>query len=328
MSKKRSIFEPRENFKPFEYKECEAFTDAINQAYWLHSEFNLTTDIQEYNAELDDYQKEIIKKCLLLISQIELSVKKFWLNLESHLPKPEILMVGSTFADSEARHSRAYSHLLEVMGFNEEFKKIYNIPVVIDRHNYLKKYKEFANARLEENFVKSIILFTLFIENVSLFSQFFVIQSFNKHRKLLRGISNIVSATSKEEAIHGEFGSYLINVIREENPEFFTDELKDLITNYCKKAYYAEEKIIDWVFNQGDTDFIKTDQVKEFIKDRLNQSLESIGLERVFEINSDEIKRTKWFEEELLSDMHQDFFDTRSIGYSKFNKSFGGDDLF
>lgn len=324
----RDLFRPREHFKPFEYKECEAFTDAINHAYWLHSEFNLTTDVQEYHTEIDDYQRDIIKKCLLLISQIEVAVKTFWGRLERHLPKPEINMVGATFADSEARHSRAYSHLLEKMGLNEEFEKIYDIPVVIDRHNYLKKYKDYANARLEENFVKSIILFSLFIENVSLFSQFFIVQSFNKHRKQLKGISNIISATSKEEAIHGEFGTYLINILREEHPEFFTDELKDLITNYCRKAYAAEEKIIDWIFKEGDTDFIKVDQVKEFVKDRLNQSLIGIGLESVFEVDKETLSKTKWFEEELMSDMHQDFFDTRPVGYSKFNKSFGEDDLF
>jgi ribonucleoside-diphosphate reductase beta chain len=82
-------------------------------------------------------------------------------------------------------------------------------PPYLDRHNYLKKYKEFSNARLEENFVKSIILFSLFIENVSLFSQFFIIMSFNKHRKFLKDINNVVAATSKEEAIHGQFGTFL-----------------------------------------------------------------------------------------------------------------------
>lgn len=36
-------------------------------------------------------------------------------------------------------------------------------------------------------------------KHVSLFSQFLVIMSFNKHRDLFKGISNAVEATSKEE---------------------------------------------------------------------------------------------------------------------------------
>ena len=150
---KRDIFEPREHFKPFEYKECEEFTDAINESFWTFKEFDFVTDVQEYHADLTDYEQEIIKKCLLSISQVEVSVKNFWATLFSHLPKPEIQMVGVSFAESEVRHERAYSHLLEVLGFNKEFEKIYDIPAIIDRHNYLKKYKDFAGARLDENFL-------------------------------------------------------------------------------------------------------------------------------------------------------------------------------
>lgn len=324
----RDLFKPREHFKPFDFPECEQFTDAINESYWTHKEWNFTTDVQQYHTELNDYQKEVIKKCLLLISQIEVSVKTYWGSIYHHIPLPEVNMVGSTFSESEVRHERAYSHLLEVMSLNNEFEKIYEIPAVIDRHNYLKKYKDFANARLEENFVKSIILFSLFIENVSLFSQFFIVMSFNKHRKLLKDINNVVAATSKEEAIHGQFGSFLINEIRKQHPEFFTKELESLIANYCKKAYIAEEKVIDWILDKGDTDFIKVSQVKEFVKDRLNQSLIGIKLDPIFETNKEELNKTNWFNEELLSDCHVDFFDQRPTAYSRKNKSITADDLF
>lgn len=322
------IFSERTHFKPFDYPECEEFCDAINESYWTHKEWSFSQDVQQYHTELDDYQREIIKKCLLLISQIEVSVKTFWGNLYKHLPLPEINMVGATFAESEVRHERAYSHLLEKLGLNEEFEKIYDIPAVIDRHNYLKRYKDYSNARLEEKFLKSIILFSLFIENVSLFSQFFIIMSFNKHRKMLKDINNAVAATSKEEAIHGAFGSWVINQIKEEHPEFFTDELKLMIENYCFKAFTAEEKVLDWIFDQGDSDFIKKDQVKEFIKNRLNYSLTGIGLNAIFEVDKEIINKTKWFDEELLSDVHVDFFDQRPTAYSRKNKSITADDLF
>lgn len=324
----KSLFIQRDHLKPFSYPQCEEFTDAINNSYWTHKEWNFTTDVQQFHTELDDYQREIVKKCLLLISQIEVSVKTFWGKLHDHLPLPEINMVGSTFAESEVRHERAYSHLLETMGLNDEFEKIYDIPVIIDRHNYLKKYKDFANARIEANFIKSIVLFSLFIENVSLFSQFFIIMSFNKHRKMLKDINNVVAATSKEEAIHGQFGTFLINQIREEHPEFFNDEFKDLIVKYCEKAYKAEEKVLDWIFDNGDTDFIKKDQVKEFVKDRLNQSLVGIQLDPIFEVDKEEILKTDWFNEELYSDTHVDFFDQRPTAYSRKNKSITADDLF
>jgi ribonucleoside-diphosphate reductase beta chain len=55
-------------------------------------------------------------------------------------------------------------------------------------------------------YTKSVLLFSLFIEHVSLFSQFLIMMSFNKEKNLFKGISNVVEATSKEEEIHGNFG--------------------------------------------------------------------------------------------------------------------------
>lgn len=324
----RDLFQPREHFKPFEYPECEGFCDAIGESYWTHKEWSFSTDIQEFHTEISEYEKSIIKKCLLLISQVEVSLKTFFLKLGDHFPKPEIYMVGATFAESEVRHERAYSHLLELLGLNDEFEKIYSIPAVIDRHNYLKRYKEFSNARLEERFLRSIILFSLFIENVSLFSQFFIIMSFNKHRKMLKDINNAVAATSKEEAIHGAFGSFIIGELRKEHPEFFTQELEELITNFCHKAFLAEEKVLDWIFDQGDTDFIKVNEVKEFIKKRFNDSLQGIGFRKEFDLDAEILKKTKWFEEELLSDARFDFFHQRPVSYSRKNKPITADDLF
>ena len=60
-----------------------------------------------------------------------------------------------------------------------------------------------------------MLLFSLFIEHVSLFSQFLIIMAFNKHRNMLKGVSNVVEATSKEEQIHGDFGIDLIKIIKQ-----------------------------------------------------------------------------------------------------------------
>ena len=61
---------------------------------------------------------------MLAISHIEVAVKSFWGDLYHRIPKPEIGSVGSTFAESEVRHADAYSHLLEILGLNSEFKEL------------------------------------------------------------------------------------------------------------------------------------------------------------------------------------------------------------
>ena len=64
-----------------------------------------------------------------------------------------------------------------------------------------------ASSKSEENkeYAEAVLLFSLFIEHVSLFSQFLIIMAFNKRKNMLKGVSNVVEATSKEEQIYMEF---------------------------------------------------------------------------------------------------------------------------
>lgn len=101
-----SIFNKRVNFKPFEYPEIIDFVDAINHSYWIHTEYNYLSDINDFHTKISQNERNVIKKTLLAISQIEVSVKSFWGDLHKHFPKPEFNAVGATFAESEVRHSR------------------------------------------------------------------------------------------------------------------------------------------------------------------------------------------------------------------------------
>jgi ribonucleoside-diphosphate reductase beta chain len=152
--------------------------------------------------------------------------------------------------------------------------------------------------------------------------------SFNKHRNLFKGISNAVEATSKEEQIHGMFGIDVINIIKNEHPEWFDDACRELIMNSCREAYEAESKIVDWIYEKGELSFLPAANVKEFIKHRLNNSLSSIGLERVFTVSDALLEETDWFDNEVIATKHVDFFNKRSINYNKRSASVTSEDLF
>lgn len=213
-----NIFTKRIALKPYEYPDLVEYVDAIRHSYWVHTEFNFTSDIQDFKVHLNEKEKMAVQRAMLAISQIEIAVKTFWGDIYKKLPKPEIGNVGATFAESEVRHADAYSHLIQLLGLNKEFENLLEVPAIRRRIKYLEK--SISNAKSVENqdYFESIILFSMFVENVSLFSQFLVIMSFNKHKNVLKGMSNAVEATSKEENIHAEFGFDLINLIKKENP--------------------------------------------------------------------------------------------------------------
>lgn len=326
--RKCDIFKKRTNLKPYEYPELYEYVSAIRHSYWIHTEFNYTSDIQDFKVNVNEKERNAIKNAMLAIAQIEVAVKTFWGNIYSKMPKPEIGAVGFTFAESEVRHMDAYAHLLEILGLNEEFKKIKEIPPLIDRVRYLEK--AIKNSRSDDNkeYAQSILLFSLFIEHVSLFSQFLIIMSFNKYRNIFKGISNAVEATSKEEQIHGLFGIDVINIIKSEHPEWFDKEYEDTIIESCKEAFESEKKVVDWILEMGEIDFMPKNLVLEFIKNRFNNSLASIGIARIFDIDKGLLEKTDWFDDEVIATKHGDFFVKRSINYNKRNQSVTGDDLF
>ena len=322
------IFEKRINLKPYEYPHLYEYVPAIRHSYWIHSEFNFTSDIQDFKSRLSVPERSAIKNTMLAISQIEVAVKSFWGDLYHRIPKPEIGSVGSTFAESEVRHADAYSHLLEILGLNSEFKELKKKPAIMKRVRYLET--ALKNSRSDDNreYAEAILLFSLFIEHVSLFSQFLIIMAFNKHKNMLKGISNVVEATSKEEQIHGDFGIDLIKILQKENVGWFTPEYHKNIQEICKQAYEAEQEVVDWIFENGELDFLPKAVINEFLKNRFNNSLESIGVGKVFEVDQNLVSKTEWFDDEIIGTKHGDFFIKRSINYSKRSQSITSDDLF
>jgi ribonucleoside-diphosphate reductase beta chain len=327
-NRKTNIFEKRINLKPYEYPALNEYVDAIRHSYWIHSEFNFTSDIQDFKTRLTIVEQNAIKNTMLAISQIEVAVKSFWGDIYGKMPKPEIGSVGATFAESEVRHHDAYSHLLEILGLNNEFKRLKKNPVIMRRVHYLETALKNAKSEDNKEYAESILLFSLFIEHVSLFSQFLIIMAFNKHKNMLKGISNVVEATSKEEQIHGDFGIDIIKIIKDENPTWFGEEHNTIVKVMCEEAFESESRIIDWIFEAGELDFLPKNVINEFIKQRFNNSLESIGIDKIFEVDNSLLEQTEWFDDEIIGTKHGDFFVKRSINYAKRQKSVTGDDLF
>ena len=333
--RRRDIFKERKHYRPFEYPELFAYGEAVQHSYWLHTEYNYDSSVQDYNVNIEPHERTAIKNAMLAISQVEVTVKNYWSSLASAgfgnsvpIIKPEISATASVFAESEVRHSEAYSHLLSLLGLHQEFEDYQSIRALNKRVNYLNSYNRFVFTGDKRDYTLSMILFSAFIEHISLFSQFLIMMSFNKHQNQFTGLSNAIEATSKEEQLHGDFGVEIVNIIREEHPEYFDEDMENTIYDLAKESYEAEKEMLGWIFEDGELDFLSIYTIQEFIKNRLNNSLENIGLDRIFEVDSKEIEKTIWFDEEVLSTKHTDFFYKRSTNYTKRSQSFSEDDLF
>ena len=255
-------------------------------------------------------------------------VKTFWAKLGENLPHPALQDLGYVMANTEVIHNNAYERLLTVLGLEEVFEENLKLAWIQGRVTYLKKYTHRYYKDSKKQYLYALILFTLFVENVSLMSQFYVINWFARNKNVLKDTDQQVKYTRNEENIHALVGMKIINTIREEYPELFDKQLEDKILSEAVEAYNSEAKIVDWMVNGVNEEGLSAAHLKEFIKDRINESLRGINFPPAFEPDTELLKETKWFNEELLGNNMTDFFHSRPVEYSKKSQSFSEDDLF
>jgi ribonucleotide reductase beta subunit family protein with ferritin-like domain len=114
-----------------------------------------------------------------------------------------------------------------------------------------------------------------------------------------------------------------------EYPEY-PDWIIPFPTYFQRQAedYLVREQIVDWMINGIQEEGLNAVTLKEFVKNRINNSMEQIGFPQVFEVDKGILSTTMWFEEELLGNNMTDFFKSKPTEYSKKSQSFDEDDLF
>lgn len=322
------LFDEQISRKPDRYPWTQEFISTMHNGFWTDKEFNFQSDIQDFKVKLDSKEQEIITRALSTIGQLEISVKKFWAKIGDNLPHPSINDLGYVMANVEVIHGDAYERLLEVLGIDDAFDNILEMDIIKGRVQYLRKHLHKFHTDNKKQFIYSLILFTLFVENIALFSQFYTISWFGKYKNLLKDTNKQVEYTSREENLHAMVGIKIINTIKKEYPELFDKELEDKILYESEQAVKYECEIVEWIINGYDHDKLNTPLLKEFIKDRMNESLSQIGYKKIFEVDKTLLSKTNWFSEQVLGNNMTDFFHSRPVEYSKNSQSFAEEELF
>lgn len=328
MNNKTLIFDEQISRKPDYYPFCQEFISAMWAGHWTPNEFNFKSDVHDFKTRLTDEERKIVEKTLSAIGQIEVAVKTFWAKMPEVLKHPSLSDLGYTMANVEVIHNIAYEKLLNVLDLNEIFEQNLKLDIIQGRVKYLRKYLEKNYDDQKKQYVYALILFTLFVENVSLFSQFYTILWFGRYKNVLKDTNQQVLYTKNEELIHAQAGIKIIQIIREQYPELFDRELEDKIISEAKEAFKAESKIIDWMIGDYSDKRINKDIVKEYVKFKINDSLKQIGFKEIYDINDNLYRDFEWMNEEVLGNNMTDFFYKRPVDYSKKHTSFESADLF
>jgi ribonucleoside-diphosphate reductase beta chain len=328
------LFEERIPFKPFEYPTY--FNDGWmpqQQAHWLHTEISMQGDVKDWNEHLSPSEKNLVGNILLGFAQTECAVQDYWSTFVTRwFPKHEIKQMAVTFGASETVHAVAYSYLNETLGL-EDFEAFLHEPTIANKFELLTEttndwtHEDLAtNAEARAEVGRSLAIFSAFAEGVALFSSFAVLYSFQM-RNLLKGIGQQMKWSIRDESLHSKMGCQLFRQMCQEYPEL-NAEAKETIEEAAKLIVEMEHKFIDKMFEMGDLENIKADDLKEFIKKRANNKLVELGYEGIFEYNKDKAAELEWFDHLSGGVTHTDFFATRPTDYSKANEGEDWGDLF
>ena len=322
------LFEEQISRKPDLYPWTRPFIEAIWKGFWTPEEFNFRSDYSQFKTDLSPVEREVVVRTMSAIGQIEIAVKSFWADIGKHLPHPSIKDLGYAMANSEVIHNMAYEKILDVLHLTHVFEENLNQKVIKGRVEYLRKYNQKKFEDDKKQYIYSIMLFTLFVENVSLFSQFYIIMHMNRNKSVMKDCAQQVQYTRNEEMLHAQVGIKLINTLREEYPDLFDEELEARVREECIDALKAESKVIDWIMDGYSIEGLSAPILKSFIAKRMSESLRQIGFDASEIVYDDDLlHETLWFDEELLGANMTDFFQKRPVEYAK-GKGITADDLF
>ena len=317
-----SLFKERIAYKPFEYPEY--YTEGWlkqAQAFWLHTEIPMSGDVKDWNEKLTDEEKNLVGNILLGFAQTECAVSDYWTQkVVGWFPKHEIQQMAMMFGSQETIHAVAYSYLNETLGL-EDFEAFLHEPATAERFDNLVAYEGNDPVGIG----KSLAIFSAFAEGVSLYSAFAVLYSFQL-RNLLKGIGQQMKWSVRDESLHSRMGCKLFNQMCDEIPTL-RDECKDDIHKAAETMVELEEKYIDKMFEMGDIENLKSEDLKQFVRKRANEKLQELGYDPTFTYSQEAADNLDWFYHLTGGVTHTDFFAMRPTDYSKANEGEDFEDI-
>ena len=309
------LFDERVAYKPFDYPEY--YTEGWlkqAQAFWLHTEISMQSDIKDWNEKLDKKEKNLVGNILLGFAQTECAVSDYWTQkVVSWFPKHEIKQMAMMFGSQETVHAVAYSYLNETLKL-EDYEAFLHEPATARRFDNLVACDGTSSIGIGT----SLAIFSAFAEGVSLYSAFAVLYSFQL-RNLLKGIGQQMKWSVRDESLHSKMGCQLFRQMCQEDNTLL-EACRHNVTEAASTMIKLEESYIDKMFEMGDIEGIKANDLKQFIRKRTNEKLAELGyidLGSYFSYDTEAASNLDWFYHLTGGVTHTDFFAIRPTDYSK-----------
>lgn len=291
---------------------------------WMPQEINMSDDIKQWKSDLlSADEKLLVKRLLGFFSGAESLVgNNLLLSVFKYVTdggcRQYILRQGS----EEALHNETISvccaaYNLDIKSVSEAYL---NIPTIKAKDDFLLKNTSDINRQDfdittqdgKREFLKNLFIYYVVCEGTFFFSGFAMALALGRQNKMV-GLCDQIKYTLRDESLHIQFGTHVINRIKTEYPEIWDDKLKGELIDLIKKAVeleieYAKDVLPRGILGLNSTMFV---DYMQFIG---NRRLEAIGLD--FRFPSDK-NPFPWLGEIVDVQAMGAFFERRERSYQQ-----------
>ncbi len=306
-----SLLEERIIYKPFQYPWAYDAWLTQQRIHWLPEEVPMADDVKDWNMKVTEGEKYLLMQIFRFFTQADVEVNNCYMRHYTQVFKPtEVQMMLAAFSNMETIHVAAYSHLLDTLGIPEsEYEAFLQYKEMKDKYDYMQIWGVDSKADI----AKTLAVFGGFTEGLQLFASFAILMNFPRFNKM-KGMGQIITWSVRDETLHTNSIIQLFHTFVQENPEIWTDELQDELTEACKTIVRHEDAFIDLAFEMGDIEGLAAQEVKEYIRYIADRRLTQLNLSPVYFVG---INPLPWMDEILNGIEHANFFENRSTEYSK-----------
>ena len=308
---------------PFKYKWAwEKYLSGCAN-HWMPQEINMSRDIALWKSSdgLSEDERRLVKRNLgFFVTADSLAANNIVLGTYRHITAPECRQYLLRQAFEEAIHTHAYQYIVESLGLDESeiFNAYHEIPSIRDKDEFLIPFIDtltnpsFKTGTQDEDqqLLRSLIVFSCLMEGLFFYVGFVQILALGRQNKMT-GSAEQYQYILRDESMHCNFGIDLVNTIKLENPDLWTNQFKEEIVSIFHEAVNLEYRYAEDTMPRGVLG-LNSSMFKTYLRFIANRRAQQIGLPKLFDFEENPFP---WMSEMVDLKKEKNFFETRVIDY-------------
>jgi ribonucleoside-diphosphate reductase beta chain len=292
--------------------------------HWMPTEVSMQADIALWKgrdgALTADERAMIMRNLGFFATAESLVANNIVLAIYKQVTNPECRQYLLRQAFEEAVHTHTFQYIVESLGLaeGELFNMYREVPSITAKDAWALKYtKNLADGDFDtsttqgaQDFLRDLVAFYVVFEGMWFYTGFAQILSLGRRNKMT-GIAEQYQYIMRDESIHMNFGIDVINQIKIENPQLWTEEFKAEVTQMLKEAAELEIAYARDTMPHGLLG-LNAEMCAEYLHFITNRRCNQIGLAELFPGATNPFP---WMSEVIDLKKEKNFFETRVTDY-------------